>query len=129
MKKNLERLIPKAMKAVKKCLANDKDEVPSAYNGYISSMGASIVQMGLLPTLAFYSYGKDDNKARSKENRPDLLKAILEVIKEEKEEETKLLDYALEVEKNPKKDLRELQQKVVQAAIAIKLAIRTFTLK
>ncbi|MEZ4885616.1 MAG: type III-B CRISPR module-associated protein Cmr5 [Chitinophagales bacterium] len=129
MKKKLEKLIPQAVKAVDDVLEKD-GSVPKAYNGYISSMGASIIQMGLLPTLAFYSYGSDDNK-RTKESRPKLLKAILQVIAPTvaAEGKVKLLDYAIAWDADVNKDLRQLQKQITLAAIAIKLAIRTFDLK
>ena len=79
MKKNIEKLIPAAMEAVEKKLAKN-GKVPKVYNGYISSLGASLIQMGLLPTLAFYTHSKKKNKANSKEERPKLLHAIFQLI-------------------------------------------------
>ena len=41
------------------------EAIPSNFKGYISSFGASIIQSGLIPTLAFYSQkenAEEDNR-------------------------------------------------------------------
>ena len=50
-KKSIEQKIPKAMNILDLTF---KDVIPSSYNGYISSFGASIIQSGLEPTLALF---------------------------------------------------------------------------
>jgi len=55
MNKKVNELIPKALTAIEKSGMVDAGKVDKEYKGYISSMGASIIQSGLLPTLAFYS--------------------------------------------------------------------------
>lgn len=134
MKKSIEKLIPRALQAVEEHLAHG-GTVPSAYNGYIASMGASIVQMGLLPTLAFYSLGKSedapgtDNEkgADTKEDRSKLLLTIFKIIEPEESANYQgtLLKYALEENVNQ----RFLKKRILNAAIAVKLAIRTFKLE
>lgn len=143
MRKNIEKLIPIAIKVVEKELeveidkkVKDKDKetytmqrvkvVPSQYNGYISSLGAGLVQAGLLPTLAFYS----NLQSKSEQDRLKLLKAIYRVIENQMEGELKgdeLLKKAIEIQGNTS-EMYLLKTQIRNAAVAIKLAIRTFEL-
>jgi CRISPR-associated protein Cmr5 len=69
-KKN--ELIPKAIKAISTThIADDHGNVQKEYKGYIASIGASIVQAGLLPTLAFYQ-----NDSGKKAHSSNVLQAI-----------------------------------------------------
>ncbi len=114
-------------------------EVPKEFKGYISSFGASIIQAGLLPTLAFYS----DKSADSKSKRWILLQLLAQMVEtipswKNKLEESKankasnekiLLEHALWLEsKDQLKELRAFKQTITDAAIALKLALRTYKL-
>lgn len=113
----VENLISEAIIAVKNNMVK-AGEVNSAYKGYISSLGAGIIQSGLLPTLAMYKGSQVDEKKNT-------LKAILSVIKSSNNDaiEDDLFNYALNaVDKN------KVKKEIMDASIAIKLAIRTFKL-
>jgi CRISPR-associated protein Cmr5 len=126
-KKKIENLIPIAMEAIE-CqrieLLNDKKEIPKEFKGYISNFGASIIQSGLLATVAFYE-SKDSG---AKEDRSQLTRCILYLIDEDekskilKGEKRKLLKYILAYQK----DNEELKEEIINAAISLKLALRTF---
>lgn len=103
-KKNIERLIPDAINVAREILA-DNGTIQKEYNSYISSFGASISQAGLSSTIAFFK--KTD--ASSNADRKKVITSI-----------EKLLAKG-EIEKLPKKD-------ILDAAVALKLAIRTFEL-
>lgn len=124
--KNLEELIGPALEAVEKHLSKDGKSVEKEYDGYAASFGASLRTSGLLPTLAFYSdYHKEKNKPR----RNHLLKALFHVVKLKNEEaaksgEDKLLEAAVRSQK-PK----ELERDLLDASIAVKLALRNFEQK
>ena len=79
--RTVENLIPFAIKAVSESKMEDekkKGVVNKAYKGYISSLGAGIIQSGLLPTLAMYKGAeKSENK---KADTGKLLNAIYYVI-------------------------------------------------
>ena len=99
-----------------------------AYKGYISSLGAGIIQSGLLPTLAMYkgTEGSDNKKAETR----NLLKAIYSVVKSKYDHEpveNNLFDYALRVSQEPNKRQFVINE-IMNASIAVKLAIRTFKL-
>lgn len=115
-KKRIESYIPKAIELLNKefpdgCIA-------SAYNGYISSFGASIIQSGLLPTLAVF----ENTNASTKEDKSYLAKLILKLLPNT--QGNSLLKYVLA--NKSKEEL--LKEEIIDIAIALKLSIRTFKL-
>jgi len=114
-KKSIEKYIPKAMEVLAKTF---KDGViPSAYNGYISSFGASILQSGLLPTLALF----ESTNSSAKENKEYLTYIIFQILTG-KDDDVSLLRYVMD----NNQDI--LKPQIMDIAIAIKLSIRTFKL-
>jgi len=116
-KKNIEAYIPKVMEVLKKEFEDGK--ISSSYNGYISSFGASIMQSGLLPTLALF----ENTDASTKENKEYLSYLIMQVLTNS-DEDRSLLHYALS-----KKNDKMIKQNILDIAVAIKLCIRTFKLE
>lgn len=111
--------IKKARDILNKVGIVQKDKtVSNEYRGYIASFGASISQSGLVPSVAFF----ENKNANSQKDRPKVMKAILLMIKDEKDEYDELLDYLLDRQNN----LSKLQDKIIKAAIALKLAMNTF---
>lgn len=117
-KKRVEDYIPIALRVLEDKFKDGK--IPSEYNGYISAFGAGIVQSGLKPTIAIY----ENKSASTKSEKDRLTRIILKIIDKETKEES-LLRYVI----NSKKDIGFLKEKIKDASIAIKLAIRTFELK
>jgi len=116
-RRNIEKYIPEAIKVLNENFENGI--IPSSYNGYISSFGASIIQSGLKPTLALFE--NQNNQDNTREDRSVLPILILKVL-DENTEETSLLRYVI----NNNEEL--LKQKIIDVAIALKLSIRTFKL-
>ena len=116
-KKRVEEYIPKALKVLEQEFKNGV--IPKAYNGYISSFGASIIQSGLKPTLALF----ENQQANTEYNRGVLTELILKIL-DKNTQETSLLKYVIN---NGNEDL--LKEKIIDIAIAIKLSIRTFKLE
>jgi len=120
MKKRVEEYIEKAIKLIEEDLNKKIDSLPSAFNGYISSFGAALIQNDLKIAIALF-----ENKSSSKKaDATYLMKLILRII-EENPKEDMLLRYVIE----SKESEDVLKEKIKDAAIAIKLAIRTFDLK
>jgi len=117
-KKNIENYIPKAMIALQETFKSGT--IPSSYNGYISSFGASIIQSGLKPTLALF----ENENANTQEKKQLLPKLILEIL-DPKSLHTSLLQYILE----KTSEEQYLKQHILDIAVAIKLCIRTFKLE
>jgi CRISPR-associated protein Cmr5 len=106
MNRQVEAYIPKALEAIKSLnIANEKGEVAKQFNGYIASFGASIRQAGLLPTVLFYS----NANSNAEKEREKVVQAIEQIIA-------------------PAQLTQENRTKVEHAAIALKLAIRTYKL-
>jgi CRISPR-associated protein Cmr5 len=114
-KRNIEAYIPKVLEVLDRTFPDGV--IPSAYNGYISSFGASIMQSGLLPTLALF----ENTNASTKENKEYLSYLIVQVLRGN-DEYTSLLRYVLEGNE------QLLKKEILDISIAIKLSIRTFTL-
>ena len=121
MKKRIEEYIEKAIKLIEEDLANKKIEsLPSAFNGYISSFGAGLIQSDLKIAIALFENKKSSKKADS----TYLMNLILRIIDENPKEDM-LLKYII----NSGENENMLKSKIKDAAIAVKLAIRTFDLK
>ncbi len=126
MKKAIENLIPSAVQAVQQLKTGNY--IPSEYNGYIASLGASIVQMGLLPTIAVFS----DRDSGSLKNKNKLLKVILDVLRDDinvrPQLKNTLFETVLALHNQPDK-LLQLRNAITNASIAIKLSMRTYEMK
>jgi CRISPR-associated protein Cmr5 len=133
MNERINRLIPDAIDAISNSkMAKESGIVPKEFKGYVSSMGASIVQAGLLPTLAFYA-----NDSGKKANSSYLLDAITRLIKHDYTQNDKLILYVINSCKSTNTtnikahdlDFDKLyakEEEITTALIAIKLALRTF---
>jgi CRISPR-associated protein Cmr5 len=134
-------------------------EVDKEYKGYVASFGASVITAGLLPTLAFYTDisrdkgdGKDKEDKKNEPRRYRLLQTLWYVYmkgKEESEKENTLLHHVLgkvypglEVEKTSEdysydfvsnkpnwSEVRKVEKDLLNASVAVKLALRNFTQK
>jgi len=117
MNRSINKILPAALEVTKDLLANN-DAISKEFNGYISSFGAAVIQSGLKPAVAFF-----ETKGSADEDRTLLMKAILRLITKDDKNDGKLLDYIIRNEKN-----RTLKKEILDAAAALKLAIRTFKL-
>jgi len=138
MNEKINNLIPKAIDVIESSGIAHDGVVKKEYKGYISSMGASIIQTGLLATLAFYQ-----NDSGKKAKSSFLLKAILSLIKPNDSTETKLIKYIIDNSLRPQAagdndvsvadldsdKLYILEQEVSDALVALKLALRTFKIE
>lgn len=133
-KVKVEALIPKAIEEINVMIKNNRfssdGKIPNEFKGYISNFGASIVQSGLLSTVAFYEKNKEDTSAQ--QDRRLVNELILNMILSNKNREfNTLFDYVLsnakvEEAKEKEKKNRLIKEDIINAAIALKLAIRVF---
>ncbi|HET54728.1 MAG TPA: hypothetical protein ENN33_05870 [Ignavibacteria bacterium] len=125
MNKKVNQQIPKALEAIKTSkMANDDNIVDKEFKGYIASMGASIIQSGLIATLAFYS-----NEQSQAKKRLNLLRAIMLLIDSTSDKE--LLNYVLSNTNNGtnKIEIDKFEKNISTSLVALKLALRTFKQK
>ncbi len=142
--KNLEDILPKAIQAIDRNIKNHRnDAVKKEYEGYFSSFGASIIQSGLIPTLAFYSDGGNADPDTTEFRRNQFLQAIMYIL--DKDSNKQLLEYVLEnvysdfnygninydfIRNKPDvKKMSKIRHKIIDASIALKLALRSYKLE
>jgi len=115
MRKRIDAYIPQAMDLVERDLLEDK-AVKNIYNSYISNFGAAVVSSGIKATTAFFSKDEDHRK---------LLKLLYEIVTGKSADEDKPnedINKYLDLEG----DYNQKIAKLMDAAAAIKLSIRTF---
>lgn len=126
MNQKIKLLIPKAMKVIEDYeLGLSGKKIDKEIKGYISSLGASILMSGLIPTLAVYS-AKENNSQASRFIVLDWINKIIREnnIIDSQENALDLFKYALTLNNNT----NTLTQNILDASIALKLSIRTFKL-
>jgi len=119
-KENIEGHIHKAVEVLNEKFGSEV--IPSIYQGYISSFGVGIIQIGLLPTLLFFSKGNSEGSSDKK-----LIIAMIQRVLEE-EYTQELFNYALE-HRNQEAELTRLTEKIKEASVALKFAMRLFLLE
>lgn len=132
-KKDVEKCIAPAMKAVRTHMQTqpDSNQVFEEYDGYVASLGASIVTSGLQTALAFYTDIDDYDEKKVQAYRFKVLQALAQILKEEtlfqglNQTNNGLLEFVLKPENKGKQ--RELKSKILAASVALKLSLRNFT--
>jgi CRISPR-associated protein Cmr5 len=141
--KRLKNILPKAIQAIDIKIKSHNDSVKKEYEGYFASFGASIIQSGLIPTLAFYSDGGDAERDTTEFRRNQFLQAIMYILDENSKKN--LLEYVLEqvytnfiygninydfIRNKPDvKKMHKIQHDIIDASIALKLALRSYKLE
>ena len=126
--RRIEKMIVPAMEILKEKDTGilKKDTIPSKFNGYIASFGPSVVQAGMLQTLAFYSRDDGEGKERKKINAL-IRKTLIESEYLKKSKNNSLLDALKDKLSSPDSSERIYWKTLVlEASVACKLAMRTF---
>ena len=92
------------------------------FGGYISSLGAAIVQSGLLPAMIFYESDSEQASERKK-----VVKALAYILNKDKEQYNingSIASFLLDNMDNASFDKNLFLKKVTEAATAMKLALR-----
>lgn len=132
-KRRVEELIIPALNAIESNMfKGEKDyskcEVPAEFKGYISSFGASIIQNGLVSTIHFFN----NKNANTKEDRTIIITLLFDMLKSyyiqnnTYEFNFENINSLLELVKENNNRLDILTEIIIDAAIALKLAIRTY---
>lgn len=118
-KRLIDDMIPDAYNIIKKLgIANAEGKIGKEFRGYISAYGAAIVTGSLIAATAFYT-----KEGGAKEKRPLLMRAIYALIT--KTDVLSANDYSL-YEYIKKENTVKTKEKVINSAIAIKLALNFF---
>ena len=114
--------IKSAYEAIKECkISEDGKSVEKTFRGQISSFGAAVTMGSLTSAIAFFA----DNGGASVE-RSKLLDAIVYVLKDAR---NKKLENAKELFDYANTNKREAKEEILNAALAIKLALNLYTLE
>lgn len=112
----INEYIPSAIEQIEKCeICNDKGEVDRNFRSQVSSFGASVQTGSLVAAVAFYSRQTD----RTKTDRRKLMDAIRNIVY--KGETDTLLTLVA-------KDGGVRKEEIIDAAVAIKLALNAYIL-
>ena len=131
MNRRVEKYFPDILKMVNKEFYEEikGQGIPSEYKGYISTFGAMVIQNGLIPALAYF----EKNDANEKGNRKRISNIVKNFLKVKDiikiNDNKKLCQYLseeIQSKRMVKDKLREIENKVIDISIAIKLALRTF---
>ncbi|MBV6473543.1 MAG: hypothetical protein JPMHGGIA_01828 [Saprospiraceae bacterium] len=109
-------------------IGTERARIASTYSGYIASFGGSVVQSGLLGTALMYcNNGDPNNTDRVKANRAKLAKSLHHLLTGN--DDVPLFEY-LKSNWNYNDPLQNqaITNKVMQLAVALKLAIRSYKL-
>ena len=142
MKKIKEVDLGNALKGIRESelLKANGGKLPKEYDGYASSIGAAIINSGLLPALSFYT---DIHKDPKKVRRFKLLQLIHQVIEPTNTTATSkrngLLEHVLQsvfpttfnnssagIGAPDQNELAKLTKRILEAAVAVKMAMRNF---
>lgn len=115
-KKNIDELIPKAVQKLN-ALVED-GSIDKVYQGYLASFGPTVIASGLLQTVMFYT---------ADEKKNEVIKIMYELIKDQIDSDKSSMKDMLSENDNYKS--YAVKNKILEANIACKLSIRTFTLK
>lgn len=89
--------------------------------GYVSSFGASVIQSGLLPALAFSLRSDSDAQGRDK-----IIDAIAQILGKTDGKTLLIEAIRLKQEKENTTAFDQLKTQIINASIALKLMMRTY---
>jgi CRISPR-associated protein Cmr5 len=95
--------------------------IKSAYKGAVSAFGASLIMSGLVPTIQFYMAESDKRSSDGKK----IVTAIAKTIEPGSDAE-KLKKKVMEAQ-GKRAELLRLKKQITDAAIALKIMMRTYT--
>lgn len=134
MKKSVNQLLPAALAAVRApqggILLADGVSILKEYDGYVASFAPSVITAGLWATLSFYfDKHKDKNDGKPYRNHILRLLGAIYVSRTGTDQpalvQNDLLETALNVGTGSVEE-RQLRQALIEAATALKLAMRNF---
>lgn len=124
--RRIEKMIVPAMKVLAQkdteILTNDK--IPSKFNGYIASFGPSVVQAGILQTLAFYE--REDGEGKDRKKITMFIQKTLQAKYPEVSGKSLLDTLKGKLSSSDSSERIYWKTLILEASVACKLAMRTF---
>lgn len=100
-------------------LVRENGKIPKEFKGYVASLGTSLMQCGLIPSVALFSDLSSGSKEKEK-----ILNVIYHLLKQDDWPGT-LLQKVIAISAGSSEE-EKLKEEILDAAIALKLAIRTY---
>ncbi len=128
-KKSKDQLIKWADEVIRSSSIYNKDKgmiVSESYNGQIAAFSVTVALSGLKPAMAVYYSGKGSSDV-DKKKIIDLLAAMY--VKDGHDSANSDDFYSLVIKTSDQEKLAALQKAIIEYAIALKLAVRTFKFK
>ncbi len=127
-KKEIDKLIPIAYESLKavgiaKCLNDGEYSISKTFRGYISSFGAAITMGSFKAAVVYFS---KDTTGKTNDDRFLLVDSIYYVLKNKKPDKDNLITLACGCDTVESEN--KLKEEVINAAIAIKLAMNMYKL-
>lgn len=129
MQYRVDHFLPMAFEAIKKVklekqgFIDENGSIAKEYKGYISSLGANIVQAGVRAALTFY----EAKETGSKSDRRLVNTAIKFILSKKELQIDEFSDFKLT--ELLKGDIQQKALEIMDAATALKLALRTYKMK
>ncbi len=126
-KQRIDEYLPFAYEALSECGVAANNEINKTFRGQISTFGAAITMGSLLASVAFFS-----EQGSSTTERQKLMKSIHYVILKSEGKDTSICNNnsLFLLVKNTQKDQTDnLKEKILDAAISLKLAMNLYKLK
>jgi hypothetical protein len=127
MQYRVDKYLPRAFKAIRFVKINKKkfadgNVVSKEYKGYISSLGANIIQAGVKAALTFY----EAEESGSKQDRR-LVNAAIKFIMDENIPDAEYSEYGLAatLDNLTPDEVQQKAEDILDATTALKLALRT----
>lgn len=124
-KKVVDQEIPYAYEALKKIADENSNVIKKSFQGQIAAFGAAVSTGSLLAAVCFFS-----NSGKAEVDRSKLMDAIVEILKKRNEidkNEKRLAGYVQNMMKKGQE--QKAKEEIINAAIALKLAMNLYTLK
>lgn len=121
--KNVDKYLKAADEAIKSTSIEKDGVIKKAYKGAVSAFGASIIMSGLVPTIQFYMEASDNRDSDTKK----IVDAIAKIIYHDSTQQNAgYLKEEIMRHHNNRQELDRLKRKVTDAAIALKIMMRSY---
>jgi CRISPR-associated protein Cmr5 len=126
MQNRVDKFLPLAFQAIKKVKVSNNTfvqsdgSIPKEYKGYISSLGANIVQAGVKAALTFYEAEESGSKSDRR-----LINAAIKFIIHPPDTIPEIYDDS-KLTQLLTGDIQQKALEILDAATALKLALRTY---
>lgn len=120
----VDKMLPVAYAAIKKSGISRNGKVNKSYRGQISTLGAAITMGSIKSAICYFSEDANNNSDVARSKLVDAIEYVLKNNPDTKNKyphEDKLKYYVLKTDK-----LAEVKEDIVNASIAIKLAMNLF---